>query len=99
MKLASVNNRRSAFTLIELLVVIAIIAILAALLLPVLAKAKAKGKRIACLGNMRQVGLATHMYDIDFNSKLPNPHENNTFDFNNQFAKDNPHKMYRPYLG
>ena len=54
-----------AFTLIELLVVIAIIAILAALLLPTLARASEKGKRIACLTNLKQMGLGSQMYAED----------------------------------
>src|SRR5262249_43513776 len=62
---------RRAFTLIELLVVIAIIAILAAILFPVFAEARAKGRQASCLANLKQVGMSLGMYNQDYDERLP----------------------------
>jgi prepilin-type N-terminal cleavage/methylation domain-containing protein len=85
----------TGFTLIELLVVIAIIAILAAILFPVFAQAREKGRQAACLSNLKQVGMAMMQYVQDYDETYPHNSgltttndypdinfENKTFNFN-----------------
>jgi prepilin-type N-terminal cleavage/methylation domain-containing protein/prepilin-type processing-associated H-X9-DG protein len=66
------TRRDHGFTLIELLVVIAIVAILAAILFPVLARAREAGRKTTCNANLRQIGVAVLMYVADYDECFPN---------------------------
>jgi prepilin-type N-terminal cleavage/methylation domain-containing protein/prepilin-type processing-associated H-X9-DG protein len=90
------KHKNSGFTLIELLVVIAIIALLMGILMPALNRVKSMGKRVSCMNNMRQVGIAYQMYLGD-NEKLP-PKRHPAGDFNNPTASPNVLNLLIHYI-
>ncbi len=74
-----IRHKARAFTLIELLVVIAIIAVLLAILLPAMRKIKETGREAVCKSNLRNIGLAVHLYLDDYDRKLPHTGSSNKF--------------------
>ncbi len=97
---AAGNNteRKAAFTLVELLVIIAIIAILASLLLPALGKTKTAAQSITCLNNLKQWGLATHLYATENDDFLPPDGSPNGLSVNTGWYIDLPRVLgIQPY--
>ncbi|UCE47854.1 MAG: type II secretion system protein [Phycisphaerales bacterium] len=85
---------KKGFTLIELLVVISVIALLMAILMPALNMAREQGRRASCLSNMRQVGMALMLYQVEFERTPPKTQA--VFDYASPAARDNVLKLLRP---
>ena len=87
------NKIRNEFTLIELLVVIAIIAILASMLLPALKSAKNVSKDSVCKSNLKQIGILTFNYLMDYNEMIPKPGDNSA----SPYYYDDVHTIYTSF--
>ncbi len=97
-----IKSKRGRFTLIELLVVVAIIAILAALLLPVLSKAKYYANLTVCMNNLRQTNLGIASYTIDYDASYPYRYSFTAWDRKPTLVRRgsaDDTKLLLPYLG